>query len=403
LVSLKGVPPDRLKVKNDDVDFYGKNYWLRHQLDDLQSSDIYHRSRSDLSERNLHWIKALLSLKLAPAKVLEVGCAHGSFVALMRYLGYDAQGLELSPWVVDFARKKFDIPIIQGEIENVIIPDSSLDAIVMMDVLEHLPNPLKTMKKCFKLLKEDGIILIQTPEFNPNLIMGELIEKHSPFLKMLIPDEHLYLFSKVGAYDFFSKLGAKEIRFMPPLFSDYDMFIAVSKSRIKIRSSSAIDTYLSKTNKLVLALLDIRERELSVGALLKTSDADRANRGQQIEELNKLLKNSDADRANRGQQIEELNKLLKVSDTDRAARGKQIEELNHIIKMSEADYASHLKQIEELNKLLKNSDADRANRGQQIEELTINVQNLFSRPAFKLFFRFLNWSEIKYLTELIKK
>ena len=135
--------------------------------------------------------------------------------------------------------------------------------------------------------------------------------------------------------------------------------------------------------------------------LLKVSDIDRAARGKQIEELNKLLKVSDTDRAARGKQIEELNKLLKVSDADRAARGKQIEELNLIIKSSEADYASHLKQIEELHNLLKVSDIDRAARGKQIEELSTNVQKLFSRPAFKFFIRFLNWSEIKYLSDNI--
>ena len=46
-----------------------------------------------------------MKYRLPPANVLEVGCAHGSFVALMRLAGYEASGVEMSPWVVEFGQE----------------------------------------------------------------------------------------------------------------------------------------------------------------------------------------------------------------------------------------------------------------------------------------------------------
>jgi 2-polyprenyl-3-methyl-5-hydroxy-6-metoxy-1,4-benzoquinol methylase len=156
---------DIAQVNDDDHDFYGRGYWFAHQEEQLGFSNITTRARADLPERCLHWLRTLLKYKLQPAKILELGSAHGGFVALMRWAGFDACGLELSPSIVEFARRTFDIPILLGQIEDQQIEPASLDAIVLMDVLEHLPNPVRTLRRCLELLKPEGLLIIQTPEF----------------------------------------------------------------------------------------------------------------------------------------------------------------------------------------------------------------------------------------------
>ncbi len=155
LVSQVGLDFEQLCVRDDDHDFYGKQYWLSHQVQDLGNPDIFQRARQDMPERCLHWLKMLMAYRLPPAKVLEIGCAHGGFVALLRWAGYDAMGLELSPWIVDFARNTFDIPILLGPIEKQELPIGSLDLIVLNDVLEHLPDPLGTLSACIRLLQPE--------------------------------------------------------------------------------------------------------------------------------------------------------------------------------------------------------------------------------------------------------
>src|SRR5262249_36889670 len=107
LVSALGLAPEETAVKDDDRDFYGKSYWLEKQTQGRGLPDIAPRARADLPERCMHWLRPLLRHKPPAARVLDVGCAHGGLVALLRSLGYDAVGLELSPWVVDFARQTF--------------------------------------------------------------------------------------------------------------------------------------------------------------------------------------------------------------------------------------------------------------------------------------------------------
>src|SRR5262249_4829287 len=142
-------------------DFYGRRYF-----EDMERKygqpPLSQRMRADLTERCVYWLRALLQYKLPPAKVLELGSAHGAFVALLRWAGFDATGLDLSPTVVARARQTFDIPILCGPIEAQQIPSESLDAIVMNDVVEHLRNPLNTVQNAVTRLKSDGVVYLQT-------------------------------------------------------------------------------------------------------------------------------------------------------------------------------------------------------------------------------------------------
>jgi hypothetical protein len=54
----------------------------------------------------------------AAGSVARVGCAHDGFIALMRWAGFDATGLELSPWLVEYAKLAFGVPMLTGTIEK---------------------------------------------------------------------------------------------------------------------------------------------------------------------------------------------------------------------------------------------------------------------------------------------
>ena len=97
LVSQAWQEQDVTHVVDDAHDFYGKNYWFTHQEGDLGLPNIITRARIDLPERCLYWLRTLLKYKLPPAKVLELGSAHGGFVALLQWAGFEAMGSEVSP------------------------------------------------------------------------------------------------------------------------------------------------------------------------------------------------------------------------------------------------------------------------------------------------------------------
>ena len=296
LVSLKPLSRDQLVVQDDEADFYGKQYWIAHQSKDLGFPTIYNRARNDLTERNLHWLKTLMKYCLPPSDVLELGCSHGSFVAVMRDAGYRASGVEMSPWVVAFGKETFSVPIYLGPVENLSFAENSFDTIALMDVLEHLPDPLKTLQKCVGMLKADGLLLIQTPEFKQDITYPELVKSQSPFLEQLKADEHIYLFSQSSVLRLLRQIGFEYINFEPAIFSDYDMFLVAGRQPLKMHSIDEWEKVLleSPSGRMVLALLDTRERELALREQLIACDIDRIDKLEQISKLSDWLKQTQA-------------------------------------------------------------------------------------------------------------
>ncbi|SKC63746.1 class I SAM-dependent methyltransferase [Paraburkholderia hospita] len=377
LVALEGISPEQLSVRDDEVDYYGKEYWLGHMRQDFGYPDIHSRARTDLTERNLHWLKALLKYLPPPAKVLELGCSHGSFVSLLQNSGYDASGVEMSPWVVEFGRKTFNAPIFVGPVENLDIAPGSLDAIALMDVMEHLPDPVATMAHCLNLLKPDGLLLVQTPQFRKCMDFAQLVETNGVFLEQLKADEHLYLFSEASATRLFRQIGAEYIQFEPAIFAHYDMFFAVSRVPFRHYSKEQSETALASApnGRLTLALLDLRERELA-------SESDRIARGEQIQTLTLMVQESEADRAARGEQIETLTRMVRESENARAGFGAQ---------------------VLTLTQSLASTEAERNAKGEEVSSLLSDLRALFGHRAFRLLAKIARWREAKKLENRINQ
>jgi SAM-dependent methyltransferase len=359
LVSQAGLGDEELVVSDDETDFYGKQYWHGHQQDDLGFPDLGARSRKDPTERNLHWLRTLLKYRPAPAATMELGCAHGSFVALMSQSGFDARGVEMSPWVVDYGRRTFGARIDVGPVEALEIAPASLDVIALMDVLEHLPDPVATMRHCLGLLRPDGLLLIQTPCWDEAVGHDAMVASDSPFLEQLKADEHLYLLSRRAVTELFRCLGAGHLQFEPAIFVRYDMFLAVGREPLRTHDREAGERALhaAPNGWMVQALLDLRERETALEARLAECEADRAARGGQVDTLTRMLRESEADRAARGGQIETLTRIFRESEADRAARGGQIETLTRILRESEADRAARGDQIDTLTRMVHEANA----------------------------------------------
>lgn len=287
--------PLALKVKNDSEDFYGAKYFESYVRDRGYPS-LMDRARTDLPERCLHWLKALLAYKLPPSKTLELGSAHGGFVALQKWAGFDAIGLEMSPTVVQNAKKTFDVSLLTGPVEDQNLEPESFDVISLMDVLEHFASPTSTMAECLKLLKPDGILLIQTPRYPGNKTFNDLRESGDQFLLQLKPEEHIFLFSESSAKELFGRLGAPYLNFEPAIFAHYDMFFAVSRSPLKKHSMQAIESSLTivPSGRLVQSMFDQDLKLKEMGSRLDSAVGDREHWRElyyKLQEANKSSSN----------------------------------------------------------------------------------------------------------------
>lgn len=287
---VSGYRKDKAHYKGaDDPDsLYGKEYWTKH-VKDLGFPDIYERARMDLTERDVFWLRNILSYKLPPAKSLELGCAHGGSVFLMHLAGYEAAGAEMSQWLCEFAANTFDVPMFCGDIDDIDIPPASLDIVVLMDVIEHFPDPVEGMKRLAGVLKPDGVMVIQTPCLrNVGKTFEQMSADNEMFLHHLKEEEHLYLFNEQSLRDLLALVGMTYTASEEPIFS-YDMFVFASRQPLAKIDSSVVEQHLMQqpTGRVVLALVDFyRKLEMaeSKQSRIDTLDNEVALLKQQLAE-----------------------------------------------------------------------------------------------------------------------
>lgn len=101
-------------------------------------------------------------------RLLEIGCAGGFFLDEARKRGFDVFGIELNVTMAAHARTALGLNVIQGRIED-IERDCFLrnvDVIVLMDVLEHIPDPYGLFQTISYWLAADAYVLIRGPLHN---------------------------------------------------------------------------------------------------------------------------------------------------------------------------------------------------------------------------------------------
>jgi len=116
------------------------------------------------NERLLQERRVLLGLKKFKPEgtLLDVGAGSGILVEAALEMGYKAEGIEPSKWLSETARKH-GLPIHLGTFPHQETP-GPYDIITLVDVLEHVTNPLELMTDLRKGLKKDGILVIVTPD-----------------------------------------------------------------------------------------------------------------------------------------------------------------------------------------------------------------------------------------------
>lgn len=124
--------------------------------------------------------------------LLEIGCANGLFLDAMRQTGHwQLQGVDVSEPAVRYAQEQFGLDVFHGPLEDAKFPDSSFDAVVMWDVLEHVHQPKETLREIHRLLKPDGVFVFRLP-----LLDSWDQELFGPFWSGWDAPRHLTLFSR---------------------------------------------------------------------------------------------------------------------------------------------------------------------------------------------------------------
>ena len=136
------------------------------------------------------YLELISKHKLVGQRLLDIGCATGTFLAEAQKYGFKPFGIDASSYAITQAQKVFNSQVKLGTLSTVKFPPRSFDLITMFDVFEHLHDPDQDLRRCHKLLKTNGILVINTG--NTNSFLAKL-EGHN--WHFFIPPQHLYFYS----------------------------------------------------------------------------------------------------------------------------------------------------------------------------------------------------------------
>lgn len=136
-----------------------------------------------------------------PGRLLDIGCAAGFFVHEARNCGWDAIGIEPSKWLVDWGVKNLKERLYAGTLKQGRFKDEEFDVLTMLDVLEHVPDPMSELHECKRILKAGGMLVINYPDFGS--ILAKLAGRNWWFLL----SNHLYYFTPVTMRKYLEKAG----------------------------------------------------------------------------------------------------------------------------------------------------------------------------------------------------
>ena len=166
-------------------------------------------------------------VNLKSKKILDVGCGGGILAESLALKGAKVKGIDLADGPLEVAKireQKRNLGITYEKIETskLIKKKEKFDVITCLEMLEHVPDPEKTVKECSELLNNNGDIFFST--INRNLkaftlailgaeyILNILPKGTHDYEKLIKPSELLNYIDK-GGLDFLEIKGMTYIPF----------------------------------------------------------------------------------------------------------------------------------------------------------------------------------------------
>ena len=189
-------------------------------------------------------------------KLLEIGCGSGGMLKNMQNKGWDVTGVDFDRKSVSVAQN-LGLNVYEGDISKLNLEKNSFDAIIMNHVIEHLPNPVSTLKSCYELLRSGGRLISITPNAN-----GLNHNKYNSDSRLLEPPRHLFIYNKNSLKEVATKSGFIKSSCFTSIHG-FSGFSWVSEQLLK-NGQLCTDSKIPRSKLLLLSA-----KELIAGYLLK--------------------------------------------------------------------------------------------------------------------------------------
>ena len=140
------------------------------------------------------------------ASILDVGCGWAQALLSFKEKGFDCFGFDPAIEAVDYGCKK-GLNIKHAGLEGMdVFEGKKFNIVSMLNVLEHLADPIKSIDQIKKILKPSGILVIDVPnEFNDFQLAGRDVHDLDDW--WVAPPNHLNYFSKDSLVKLLDNMG----------------------------------------------------------------------------------------------------------------------------------------------------------------------------------------------------
>jgi SAM-dependent methyltransferase len=183
----------RLRALYEDASYFAGGEWYD---DYLADADNHRRLFARVMDR---------LDRFAPGRrgrMLDVGCAAGFLLEAARARGREVVGVEPSPAMADHARRVLGIEVRGGSILEAGFGAGELDVVAFCDSIEHLPDPVESLREAHRILAPGGSLLVVTP--NVASPLARLMGRSWPHFT---PREHILYFDPATLARLFAKTG----------------------------------------------------------------------------------------------------------------------------------------------------------------------------------------------------
>jgi len=191
---------------------YADEHFKAADLESFYSGDYYQRAyvcHPHEIDRKLaqDYVRAfnLVDRHLKGGKLLDFGCARGTFLAELDRRGFaprwSLQGVDINPDEIRMGREA-GLDLCCADLETAAFEEESFDAVSSLSVLEHLQDPLGNLRELRRILRPGGELLIIVPH-GASLIIDLAIVASKllggvarGFTDNVFHEEHLYYFTR---------------------------------------------------------------------------------------------------------------------------------------------------------------------------------------------------------------
>jgi SAM-dependent methyltransferase len=152
-------------------DYFGRMYdqrwsqeWMEAEFRDGTKDLIFREVVAQLSGR-------------VPAKrrtLLDLGAHVGRLIQIAAQAGWRAEGVELNPRTSEYAARATGLPVHRADLRDLVAEGRRYAAVTLIDVLEHIPEPVDALRGVKAVLEPGGWIAVKVPH-GPHQLLKERI------------------------------------------------------------------------------------------------------------------------------------------------------------------------------------------------------------------------------------